>query len=183
MGMDARVRYTKMIIQSTFVELLKRQPVNRITVKRICELADINRATFYKYYRDPFDLLEQIELELLQELKQYISHSADGGLHEKLALMLKQIKSNAELYITLVSENGDSKFSDRIIAACYEYIEADIRRQFPNLTDVRQEWVYFFAAQGSSGVLKCWIEGGMAEPENEVAGFLEGVIKSITLNV
>lgn len=40
--------------------------------------------------------------------------------------MLEKIKANADLYITLVSENGDNKLSDRIISVCYEYVEADI---------------------------------------------------------
>ena len=61
MGQDARVRYSKMIIQSNFVSLLKQKPMNKITVKELCEMADINRATFYKYYMDFYDLMEKIE--------------------------------------------------------------------------------------------------------------------------
>ena len=61
MKTDARVRYTKMIIKKSFISLLKERPINKITVKAICEMSEINRATFYKYYNDPFDLMEDIE--------------------------------------------------------------------------------------------------------------------------
>ena len=65
MGLDARIRYTKMVIQESFAALLKERPINRITVKEICEGAEINRATFYKYYADAYDLLDKIEEQVL----------------------------------------------------------------------------------------------------------------------
>ena len=33
MGLDARIRYTKMVIRDAFIGLLKKKPLNRITVK------------------------------------------------------------------------------------------------------------------------------------------------------
>ena len=48
MKTDARVRYTVHMIQNVFLELLKEKPVAKITVKEICEHAEINRSTFYK---------------------------------------------------------------------------------------------------------------------------------------
>lgn len=52
MGLDARVRYTKLVIKDAFISLLKEKPLNKVTVKEICALAGINRATFYRYYCD-----------------------------------------------------------------------------------------------------------------------------------
>ena len=45
--MDARKRYTQMVLKQSFLKLLKEKPVNRITVKEVCALAQLNRATFY----------------------------------------------------------------------------------------------------------------------------------------
>lgn len=57
---DARVRYTRRMIETSFLELLEEKPVSRITVTQLCERAQINRATFYKHYLDIPDLLEKI---------------------------------------------------------------------------------------------------------------------------
>ena len=54
---DARVRYTKNAIKEAFLSCLEEKPVNQITVKEICERAQLNRATFYAHYRDCYDLL------------------------------------------------------------------------------------------------------------------------------
>ena len=48
--MDARKRYTQMVLKQSFLKLLKEKPVNRITVKEVCALAQLNRATFYAHY-------------------------------------------------------------------------------------------------------------------------------------
>ena len=45
MKTDARVRYTVHMIQNIFLELLKEKPIAKITVKEICERAEINRST------------------------------------------------------------------------------------------------------------------------------------------
>ena len=45
---DARVRYTHRVLKESFLSLLREKPVNKITVKEVCELAELNRATFYQ---------------------------------------------------------------------------------------------------------------------------------------
>ena len=67
---DARVRYTQRVLKESFLTLLHEKPVNRITVKEVCELAELNRATFYSHYSDCFALLESIEQELIDAFRQ-----------------------------------------------------------------------------------------------------------------
>lgn len=66
---DARVRYTRMIIEQSFLELLREKPVNKITVTELCEKAQLNRATFYKHYLDIPDLMEKIEEDLFAKIR------------------------------------------------------------------------------------------------------------------
>lgn len=49
--LDARKRYTQMMLKQSFLKLLQQKPVNRITVKEVCALAQLNRATFYALQR------------------------------------------------------------------------------------------------------------------------------------
>ena len=39
--MDARKRYTQMVLKQSFLTLLKERPVNKITVKDVCALAQL----------------------------------------------------------------------------------------------------------------------------------------------
>ncbi|MBQ9011148.1 MAG: TetR/AcrR family transcriptional regulator, partial [Bacilli bacterium] len=61
--MDRRVRYTKNVIKETLISLLSEKKINKITVTEVCKIADINRATFYRYYLDIYDLYDHMEQE------------------------------------------------------------------------------------------------------------------------
>ena len=63
MGYDARVRYTKRIIQESIIKLIQEKPFHRINLTEVCRIAEINRTTFYKYYHDIYDWKEQFEQE------------------------------------------------------------------------------------------------------------------------
>ena len=49
---DNRVRITKMMIRNALLQLLKEKTLQTITVRELCQVADINRGTFYTHYRD-----------------------------------------------------------------------------------------------------------------------------------
>src|SRR6476469_8481823 len=119
MKTDGRVRYTKMVIKESLLALLAEKPIQKITVTEICDLAQINRATFYTHYRDAFDLLEQIEDELFAELSATViteERDPDRMTRE----ILKIIERNIELCRVLFSENGDKMFLRRIIDSARE---------------------------------------------------------------
>ena len=50
---DRRVQYTKRVLQEAVLELMKTQSIDKLTIKDICELADVNRGTFYLHYATP----------------------------------------------------------------------------------------------------------------------------------
>ena len=66
--MDRRIKYTKKVIKESFFQLLEEKDITKVTVSELCEKADINRATFYRYYIDIFDLLEKIKEEFVKEI-------------------------------------------------------------------------------------------------------------------
>lgn len=56
---DLRVMKTQRAIRRSFVELLKEERFENITVQEIIERAEINRKTFYNHYRDKYDLADR----------------------------------------------------------------------------------------------------------------------------
>lgn len=179
MKTDARVRYTKMVIKNSFVKLLESKPLAKLTVKEICDLSEINRATFYKHYCDPYDLLDKIENEFLGELLNNVSQSVHTGFKATITFILGSIKEDGTLYRTLFSENGDPHFPNIIFSSCYEkYVAINKEKRFQNFSTVEQRWLFYFIAQGCSGILSQWMESGMAEPIEEVADFTDKLIQN-----
>lgn len=63
--MDLRVQRTRKNIIDAFVALRSKKELDRITVTELSKAAMINKATFYRYYQDIYDLSEQLEAEVI----------------------------------------------------------------------------------------------------------------------
>lgn len=72
--MDLREKKTKRSIQNAFLQLRAHKPLERITVKELSELAEISKATFYLHYKDIYDLSEQMQNTVIQEILDSITH-------------------------------------------------------------------------------------------------------------
>ena len=55
---DQRIRLSKQLLRNALLELLKEKHISKVSVREICERAQINRTTFYKYYGSQYELLE-----------------------------------------------------------------------------------------------------------------------------
>ena len=59
---DRRVKYTIEMLKGRFGGGNAKEHISKISVKSLCELADINRSTFFtRHFRDQYDLLHHIE--------------------------------------------------------------------------------------------------------------------------
>ena len=64
---DRRVRKTKAALRKALTDFLREKPIQEIRVREIADKIDINRGTFYQYYRDVYDMLAQLEAELFEQ--------------------------------------------------------------------------------------------------------------------
>lgn len=67
---------SKNAIKSAFLELIQIKDVENITVTEIVKKADLNRSTFYQHYYDVYDIVEEIQNNVIDELKNLI-HDLD----------------------------------------------------------------------------------------------------------
>src|SRR5690625_7405389 len=102
-----------MILKESLMSILQDKQIYSITVKEICELADINRSTFYAHYKDQFDLLGQIEEEIITDLKTYLNQYNFEQEQEALQMtekLLEYVVSKYDMFQTLLNENADHTF-------------------------------------------------------------------------
>lgn len=180
MKTDARVKYTRMVIRKTFLDLLKEKPVSKITVTEICERSEINRATFYKHYQDPFDLLKNMEDELLEHIQMMLTQRTYTDITALYIDMLNILKENEDLYRILTSHHGDRGLYGRIFVSCYQQIFPLIGRKFSNLDYLKQNLLYYYISQGCSGAVSYWFTNGMQESPAEIAEFISRATLAVT---
>jgi AcrR family transcriptional regulator len=165
---DRRVKYSLMVIKESFIKLLKQRPISKITIKEICDDADVNRATFYAHYSDQYDLLHHIERELIEGINQYLYSYDFEDLSkapiEMLEKILEYIKDNSELFHLLLNSNGDIQFQQEVTKIIGQ-------QHFSLMTTDKDisEYMFLFFASGTIGVILKWLEDGMKKPAREMA--------------
>lgn len=66
---DKRSRKSRQAIKDAFKEMVLTQEMSHIVIKDLAEKADVNRKTFYLHYTDVYNVLEDVEDELLDDIK------------------------------------------------------------------------------------------------------------------
>lgn len=72
--MDIRIMKTERAIKNAFLMLRSRKELEKITVKELCEEAQINKSTFYSHYKDVYELSDVIEAEVVNSITRNIVH-------------------------------------------------------------------------------------------------------------
>lgn len=180
MKTDARVRYTRKVIQDTFLELIQEKPVSKITVKEVCDKAEINRGTFYKHYRDCYDLLEKIEDDGLREFEQMLASIEATGAQTALTAILSTLRNNVQLIQALDDPVGGRRFIYRLARCCFRYLEQWLgptsQTDWP---EAKRDASFAFLAGGSGSVIEWWLRGGMKESPEEIAALIGALSKSV----
>lgn len=194
--LDRRIRKTRRVIRQCLTELLKTKRIQDITVREISEKADINRGTFYLHYRDIFDLMEQIENELLEELEDVLNHFKASDLLSNPALVFTRVfqlvKENSDMVSILIGQNGDINFVNRLKDIVREKCLKDWMELFrPGAGGGRQtsrspqntllddsafEAYYSFTVTGCIGLVQYWLDSGLKETPEQLASLVEQII-------
>ncbi len=179
---NRRVKLTKMILKNSLVELMRENSISKISVKMICETADVNRSTFYAHYVDQFALLKDIEQNAFTELKKYINklekHLQDRNdqkTTQGIKEILEYIQNNADIFRVLLSDNGDLKFQKDIMLWIQMQTMEDIWHAKNSNTKMR-DYVQGFMATGALNSMQTWLKNGMKESPEEMAEFVNKIL-------
>lgn len=176
---DRRIRYTTMLIKESLVQLMQTNPISKISVKMICEAADINRSTFYAHYTDQYDLLQKLEKEVVAGFREYVETQTFDGHSETSAHALEQLleyaAKHADLLKVLLSENGDSDFHRDIVEIAQLKAIADLNR-YQSIDSRTIEYMNSFIIAGALSLVLKWLEDGMIESTQEIAKIISKLL-------
>lgn len=179
-GTNRSVRKTKEKLRQALTKLLSQKPLKNITVREIAEMVDINRGTFYLYYKDVYDMIEKLELEMMDEfndiVKLRISQTSDASPEPVLSDVFTFLAENADMCLILLGPNGDlsfvNKLKELVRERCLYYWT-----QIYNAKSTRYfDYFYAFFISGCVGMFEEWLNNGMKESPDEMADILDKMI-------
>ena len=167
---DKRVVQTRLKIRQALLMLMQRKPVSQVTVKEICDLAGINRNTFYAHYGAPVDILAVIQEEYNDKMQRLREDAIQTGDVQALILgIMKTLLDNRDFCMVLYGENNDSGLQDRVLHDAYSqimlsWIESGTKAQADHL-----RWLFVFLSGGIDSMIRTWVKDGMREPPEQIA--------------
>lgn len=176
--LDHRKKYTRKILKESIIQLLGIKPISSVTVKEICEIADINRSTFYTHYRDHFDLLHKIEEEIVEDMDRYLQQYSTEIDEEALQLtekILEYMIEHKNIIQALLSPNGSSSFEQKVMELTRLYLMNNLM----NDNGVRQtesKYLSTFVVSGAIHVIKEWLADDLDQPAQELAVLINSFV-------
>lgn len=179
---DPRVRKTRTQLQKAMAELMAQKNVQDITVQELTRLADINRGTFYRHYRDIYDLLEQTEQGLIAEfntlLDAYTNEELQRGLRPILSDVFYFARKNAAVREALLNIHADQRFFQRLSSLIYERCVGEWRGLYAIDFMERGNYELEFVVAGAVSLIRTWTARGFDRSPEEMAELADRLIRN-----
>jgi AcrR family transcriptional regulator len=180
-----KTRYTRMVIRDSLIELMKRRSITDITIKEICDLADVSRPTFYAHYRDQYDLLQSLEDETAAHFESdFNSQKTKKKGKREIALVienvLQYIENNSNFVQVILGENGDIDFQRKIFRRFVTYLQYTMKNHSEkNLDEEKSEYYSIYTINGIIVLVHHWLKNGMKIPKHELVKIIVELMGAI----
>ncbi len=166
---------TKKKLRDAFMTLYKKNPIEKITVRQVSELAGVTRSTFYAYYDSVYAVLEAIEDELQEGLGTYFEQYS-GGILERAALKpydssvkwFEYCHEHREDLLILLGPSGDPSFEYKL----RKRLKVDINRMMDEdgmLNDNLRKYVVEYVVGATLSLMYFWLENDDSLSAEEIA--------------
>ncbi|PCF33979.1 hypothetical protein B5C00_05970 [Staphylococcus delphini] len=158
--MDRRIRKTTNAIKSALIQLLKTEPLDKITIQQIADTADVHRATFYQHYYDKYDLLEKMRVNFNDKAKQLKAlnsvEEAAIVFKEIPKAMLTMISEDIERYQVLLSSGRNHEIEQKL----GDMIALNLKSLLPNPDEIEGipfRYFHAFVLGSMWSLMRTWV--------------------------
>ncbi|MGN1418342.1 MAG: TetR/AcrR family transcriptional regulator [Acutalibacteraceae bacterium] len=155
------VRKTKKAFEKSLVSLAKHQPLNKISVKQICEKSELSRNAFYFHYADINALIQEIEDNMINDITSMFDSFRKIDFPDNVLVIIQKLTDylidHRDATLMLIDSSYSVSFTKRINKAFSDFY-FDYFRQY-HKTDFRGTYDFFyeFVSNGYCGMLVQWL--------------------------
>lgn len=157
-NVNQRVMLTKRLVSEALLTMLKSRSINKISIRELCQIAGINRTTFYNHYGSQYDVLNEIAAAYLQNTSFTVINDLAAGknIGECLTGILQYVKDNIEFIKLVIDlENYDLISHIRISLPQFDHM---VIKHLPEDLDLEEKQaIASYVQYGTVRLLKEWI--------------------------
>ncbi len=159
---------TKQNLMDAFWALYCERGIEKITVREIAQKAGYNRGTFYVYFADVYDVLEQIENSLLPSIEDLPPLQFDATL--PIDNFVKMYADHSKYYTVLLGEKGDPSFAAKLKSSVKSSLEAHFATA--QAKSLELDYMLEFVLSAMIGVLTHWFQSEEKLPKEQLVALI-----------
>ncbi|MGN1443045.1 MAG: TetR/AcrR family transcriptional regulator [Acutalibacteraceae bacterium] len=157
---NQRIMLTKRLLKESLFKLLEKKNIKKISVCELCQDAGINRSTFYNHYGSQFDLLKEMELDMIDDLNQIWESEHQNNswtLNKRVSALCTYFKENEKFVKRILSnEDTNSEFASLLIEAAH--VQTIYKQVFSDVKDeCKLELMMTFLINGTYQMVRRWL--------------------------
>ena len=158
---ETKILHTKECIRNALIQMLIHTDIDRITIKELCRISNINRTTFYKYYGSQYDVLNEIAAIYTNKTSSLLMNDLNNGrkIEENLISALEFIRDNAGFF-SLFLNKGNTSLTSRIVTVLPAFDSFVVSSINPDLSDHEKKYLASFVLHGSIKMIADWVLDG-----------------------
>ncbi len=170
-----RTKLTRCLLRDSLVELMQSESIHKISIKQICETADVNRTTFYAHYCDRYELLEDVERETAKGIMAEVDKAGgDNELEKQLERFFRYIIDNIERFRVLLRDCKDNTFALGLADLSIKKFISDDK--FAKIKDDAKDFIYQYIINGSLNIIEKLIKNEIDKNPKEIARMFKTVV-------
>ena len=177
------VKRTKKAFETALTELAKEYPFNKITVKMLCDKAELSRNAFYFHYKDINDLLESIENDVVDEILSLLETIEKIDFPENVYVSIESLinifDARRNTVLMLFDKNYSISFTTKVSRIYSDFNFRYFCRYHNNDKKIKYDFFYMFLSSGFYGILRHWLENPELMTKDELISLTYVLIKRL----
>lgn len=167
---NQRVAMSKRLLEEGLMRLLDKKDIDKISVLELCREAGINRATFYRHYETPRDILVEMERKFFNEIYEMVAKPTSiQDIHRYMEDVCVFLEERREKLKVLVLSNTDTLFVQVLMDVYKEIAQSNKLKMFEELDEGSIELLSLYSSGGSYFILRQWLLGKIDKTPEEIA--------------
>ncbi len=181
----ACVKKTKKAFENSLATLAKDSQLNKITVKMLCESAQLSRNAFYFHYKDIGALISDIEDNLINEATAMLSELENLGFPKNVYAtidgLIDLFESRRDVVMMLLDKSFSPTFTDRINGIFSEFNYKYFCEAHGEKSKTSYEFFYIFLAGGFYSIIKYWMDNPERMSKSSLKGLTYILVKRLLI--
>ena len=181
------VKKTKKAFEESLSYLAKDRQLNKISVKEVCEKAQLSRNAFYFHYKDINDLINDIENNLLSEVANLLHDIEDiefpRSIYATIDGFIDLFEARRDIVLMLMDKSFSTSFTEKMSEMFSEFNYKYFKEFNGDRSRVSYDFFYIYLSGGFYDVVRYWLDNQDKMSKASLKGLCYVLIKRLIVPV